>query len=782
MLRTGLSLLLLLCPACTGVSVVWQRPLNGGVIAVHSDDTYTVSIDGKCLLNSQPTMLHAGGAWLQDGSGLTRVSGSLVNGTDKNLGDWEGYSVKYTFGQSQRFETTFMRYTAHQLLVFEQYFPEGATQTNITNVESMTAGRLGFPEEFNSSTTPVATFPAFTVCDGFPIGVKTWGGRFAVYNATTVLAPEGSVGGPVVMHDVDAGALNGTAAVWSPFNNLKSNILGVKGNAAVAGLQGFITEIPAGTRSLSCMYFDYGITIAMHEFGKLLQLSVGRTAPKKRGLTSSKISYWTDNGAFYDWYHWGNVSADGTPEQVLKELHAQYVANDVPMAYYQLDAYWYPLVQSNANCKINDTAVTKFFPSGLQSLSETIGPLLLYSGPTCDVSTYWKENGGEWEAIYSLYYNRGWALGKLGNVHPDSSYAFYKQRFDVGVATQGMQNFEIDFLDFNYLLFPMFLTNLTASEDWLRGMATAAAEHDFSIQYCMALPSDFLVSVNFDAVTDARASQDYSPGWQGNYQIGGTALLLSSVGLSASKDNFWTSGNESDPSKQRTGSEPNAELIAIVSAMSGGPVGVADMLGMTNYSVIRPTFATDGTLLHGSRPLTPLESTFFKFSPGEYCYHTNSLIGTQNWYSVILSWSHDNYVLKPDDFYPRPSPDVQYVMYEWNSRCANGSALGECVKPLSSPVSSSKPAHGGQDAVTYLLVTVAEVKNGCAFFGEVGKYVMVSPDRFTQITHTAGGVRVTAEGTPNEVLHLAFLYLGKVVLRTAEIQADGSVTVTVGSP
>lgn len=61
----------------------------------------------------------------------------------------------------------------------------------------------------------------------------------------------------------------------------------------------------------------------------------------------------------------------------------------------------------------------------------------------------------------------------------------------------------------------------------------------------MALPGDLMDALLFPAVTNARASNDYGAGGS-NWQIGGTSLLLSAVGLRASKDNFWSGSEPTD--------------------------------------------------------------------------------------------------------------------------------------------------------------------------------------------------------------------------------------------
>ena len=59
--------------------------------------------------------------------------------------------------------------------------------------------------------------------------------------------------------------------------------------------------------------------------------------------------YWTDNGAFYDYYHW-NVSqiVDGKapggklPEDMMVAVQQALAAENIPVRYYQLDAFCEP--------------------------------------------------------------------------------------------------------------------------------------------------------------------------------------------------------------------------------------------------------------------------------------------------------------------------------------------------------------------------------------------------------------------------------------------------------
>ena len=61
--------------------------------------------------------------------------------------------------------------------------------------------------------------------------------------------------------------------------------------------------------------------------------------------------------------------------------------------------------------------------------------------------------------------------------------------------------------------FTPLMTNLTLGRDWLEQMASAAKKHNMTVQYCMSLPRHVLQSVEFDAVTQIRVTNDYATNW-----------------------------------------------------------------------------------------------------------------------------------------------------------------------------------------------------------------------------------------------------------------------------
>ena len=104
--------------------------------------------------------------------------------------------------------------------------------------------------------------------------------------------------------------------------------------------------------------------------------------------------------------------------------------------------------------------------------------------------------------------------------------------------------------------------------------------------------------------------------------------------MRASKDNFWSGSRRTD-----RGQETSPFLSAVVTALSGGPVGFADELMHTDPTVLWPTTTESGTLLHLSRPATTVDRCFYAPSdmgPGEIRAGHAAVNGTADaWYTAV---------------------------------------------------------------------------------------------------------------------------------------------------
>lgn len=224
---------------------------------------------------------------------------------------------------------------------------------------------------------------------------------------------------------------------------------------------------------------------------------------------------------------------------------------------------------------------------------------------------------------------------------------------------------------------------------------------DDTIKTIRAMPSDIMMSVHFDWVTNARASNDYAM-TSNLVEMPAAGLLMWSLGIRPSKDNFWTTNATGSPYKGG-GANPgtNVELNTIVAALSTGPVGISDKIGATNATLIMATCTADGDLLQTTKPLTPTDRSFvWQLQSGtaagtppcesygsQYMWNSYSAIETvvHAWYTVGVNMktsnSSDKFLLSPEaDFYPAPGEQ---------------SSSADAAGPSTSAVYEDGSRHGG---------------------------------------------------------------------------------------
>ena len=596
----------------------------------------------------------------------------------------------------------------------------------------------------------------------------------------------------------------------------------VRSCAVGAGVNGYVTNLPSSYEaSFALMLSDTGINGAMEEWGKAMQQAHG--TKRMSDVSSTTLTYWTDNGAYYDFYAYEpDINSKGLVEDIFIALeetftNGTYPGPALPVHHYMLDAYWMYNVRSNCNCKLNDTVWPVPFPHGLEWLAAKLGnkSFIIYNGPQCVNSTYTEE----WPMIDSLFFDVGWARGVLSIIAGSASFEFYSTLFSR--KDLAMLSFTQDFLDFNYLLFPVWLESSDGNHAWLAGQAQAGMDTGITIQYCMALPSDLLESLMFPAVTNARASNDYGAGGD-NWKIGATSLLLWAVNLRASKDNFWSGSKQTD-----RGRESSPYLQAVVCALSMGPVGFADSLNLVDPDVLWPTMRADGKLLHPSRPATTIDGVFLsrsawadsdvRVSSSTISNH-NALYSSsaQHFYSVLVTGAAALSVptrLTYLDLYPLHD-SVRYWMWQFNNIICSteGSPASDCLielknagharettlvhdeygrksssniqenGALGSSIISNGTTSNLRDSATWSLWTCSPEINGLVLLGEVAKYVSISPDRFLSITPTSSGIHIELVGAQNESVRLAYVNFNTTkVVHVVDVILDshGSATVAL---
>jgi len=332
----------------------------------------------------------------------------------------------------------------------------------------------------------------------------------------------------------------------------------------------------------------------------------------------------------------------------------------------------------------------------------------------------------------------------------------------------------------------------------MRGQAQAALEAKLPVQYCMALPADILQSVEFPAVTNARASEDYGAGG-GNWNIGGSSLLLSALGLRGSKDNFWTGPRNS------RGQETSPFLVAAVATLSGGPVGFADPLFGTNPAVLWPTCTSNGTILHASRPAT-LVDAFLSAQPdfagwGVTVAHSQLAapsLPSLRAYSIFAPSRAASVpqALNRTHLWPPPvaipgvtDASARMLLWAFNaSGCVQGGSASACLVELGTggAAPTPLPAPTGDKVPWGLWNAVPLLANGYALLGETDKYIATSPARFLGLAPAPGGaagLSLVLAGAPGEMVHLAFYRPNgaspEVAVKDLVLDGTGSLSATL---
>ena len=235
------------------------------------------------------------------------------------------------------------------------------------------------------------------------------------------------------------------------------------------------------------------------------------------------------------------------------------------------------------------------------------------------------------------------------------------------------------YLDYNYLSMPYLRKTYNAAHTWLAAINAAALHRQLPVQMCMALPSDLMESVRFDAVTNYRSSTDYGISdstlplqpRDDNINIGASSLLGFALGLRPSKDVLWTMRPENCRGRtdeeraacggKGAGSNPgsNIELNAIVATLSTGPVSLADKAHATNVTIVRRCARRDGRILQPDKPATAVDSMLIpsawpsaKAAPPGMVWATSVGISGCTWHYVLSIDVGTPWRIHAEDFYP----------------------------------------------------------------------------------------------------------------------------------
>ena len=593
--------------------------------------------------------------------------------------------------------------------------------------------------------------------------------------------------------------------------------------------------LPAGYTSETILVASaYGPTATVHDWGAAMRAwhQTDHTAALASDPVVNTLGVWTDNGAFYNFNKWAGNRMAGyewsprhnpsqAPDAMLTRALTTLRASGVRPGYLQLDDWYYHGVvyEGAVSCVRDWGARPDWFPHGLSAFSKVANiPLLLYMPYLCNDTSYRKtfalstegvakdKHGGVPDAPSSsacAWPENKTCVGRYSLPSPNASEAFYSARFEQGRAF-GMAGFEHDFVGQDSLDFG-WTSQLGAGSAWIQGMGRAAARARVPMQLCLATASDMLESLTMPWVTNARASGDYAF-CADSWDIGMAGLLLWAVGVRPFKDVFWTTARQpgspydnttlfpSMYAKCRdahgTHAQPNVHLDALISAFSTGPVGIGDGDGYTDAPLVLRTCRADGVLLPPSKPLSPLDRTWWPPADGtsgsvtvdlRWLLGSYSRVNASLWQYVVaidapcattraidvrteLYWPPADVAMDTNIDGGAPSAAAAHAVLQWGARCAHDEPAytpGSCVARIdaASPSLHACTTPGGKfpnGTHSWSLTTLAPIlPGGWALLGEADKFVRVSSKRFTAIDGAQpASLHVTIEGMVGETVQL----------------------------
>ena len=406
----------------------------------------------------------------------------------------------------------------------------------------------------------VDPFPAFQA----PEGLERF--SYQVKNFSPIEFGKLNSQGPWVFFDHE-----GHAVVVSPADNFLVAAMGTTADGQLSsGVDATIKMLPMGFAHGTLVVFGSGVNQTLDAWGAALQ-AMNHKAPiaNDADVVLNSFGYWTDNGAKYYYKFDPKLGYEGT----LLAVSDQFKQLGVPLAYMQLDSWWYPKEKGFAAGSDNGALVYRadptILPDGLDGFHERVQmPLVTHA---------------RWFAASSPY-RKEFRMSKDVVIDPkfwDSTAAYLHEG--------GVVVYEQDWLDIN----ARPAIDLNEAHAYVATMAEGMAKEKIAIQYCMPLPGYFMASTQFQNLRTIRTSDDrFLPARYDKFLY--TSELAHAVGLWPWADVFM--------------SDELSNLV--VSTLSAGPVGTGDSLGTIDVGNLKRALRADSVILKPDVPLTPIDAMY----------------------------------------------------------------------------------------------------------------------------------------------------------------------------
>ncbi len=588
--------------------------------------------------------------------------------------------------------------------------------------------------------------PSRRTRDGVPDGTRTYGHQYTEFALPVHGDADGAGFGfaphrPPVVEPLLFIAPDGRTLLLAPLDQFHEQIIAVPPepervhDGVRCGWHGDLAEVPAGFATELAVWAADSPRHALAAWGEHLQRRHATQRPSRYvDDLLGKLSYWTDNGAVY--YYRTERDADylTTLERVVTDLHT----HEVPVRSVQIDSWFYPHehlrpVSAEGAPVVPPSGMmtweprTDLFPDGFRDLQRRLGnlPLTFHSRHFSSRSPYFERYAA-------------WCDGEYAHPADPRVYDLLLAQ----AASWGAITYEQDWLVESFLRVRGLREVPGRTRTWQEQLDRATGEHGLSLQWCMATPADFFQTVTLHHVHSIRTSGDYRYLFDNGLNwvwFLHTNALARAVGLTPFKDVFLSHG-----ATAISAGEPYAEVEALLSALSTGPVGIGDQLGCTTREIVMRTCREDGVLIKPDVPVAAIDRCFVSNSFLEHAPlvgETYSMHPAGRW--VYVASFNASRAKQPLPFRLELSdlggvaPDGPVVVYDWRRRTF-----------------SRTDADGGwnvtlpfQDWDYRILCPL--LPGEVTVFGDVTKYATVGDRRVAGINIAEGGLQFDVLGAPD---------------------------------
>ncbi|MEM9747734.1 MAG: hypothetical protein AAF945_13640 [Actinomycetota bacterium] len=413
------------------------------------------------------------------------------------------------------------------------------------------------------------------------------------------------------------GRLDDRVTLLAPLAAPHEQIIAVSERGLRWGWHGDLATVPAGFATELGWYEADDVASALTSWRHDLGLDDGMPShdtTSRRSTLVSHLSYWTDNGAAY----WYRTEHGRTIVESVVDVVAALDGDDIPVRSVEIDSWWYqheiprPIAEIGYPDDVPPTGLMRWEPRAdafapdaglpdLRSVHERLGgrPLILHTRHLSPSTPYVAE-----------WVDSEWWVEEFA-AQPADPTAF-RRWFD-DAAAAGATVIELDWMMVTWFCVRALRRQPGRALDWQRALDRLAGERDIDLVWCMATPADLIAAAELDRVVAVRTCDDYrfaeDPAflWRWFLMVN---RLAGALGLTVFKDCFFSSADVGDGSDAIDG-DPHAEVEALLSALSGGPVGIGDRIGRTDREVVMRTCDDDGRLRRVDRPIAAVDDCLF---------------------------------------------------------------------------------------------------------------------------------------------------------------------------